>query len=107
MINLDDFIKTDLRVARIIEAEDVEDADKLLKITVDLGDEERTIFAGIKGFYNPEDLVGKLIVVVANLEPRKMRFGVSEGMLLASGDDESGVFLISPDDGASPGQRVS
>ena len=107
MINFDDFIKTDLRVARIVEAEDVIDADKLLKITVDLGDEERTIFAGIKSFYNPEELVGKLIVVVANLEPRKMRFGVSEGMLLASGDDESGVFLISPDDGASPGQRVS
>ena len=107
MINFDDFIKTDLRVARIIEAEDVEDADKLLKITVDLGDKERTIFAGIKGFYNPDELVGKLIVVVANLEPRKMRFGVSEGMLLASGDDESGVFLISPDDGAYPGQRVS
>ena len=70
-------------------------------------DQQRTIFAGIKGYYDPSELIGKLIVVVANLKPRKMRFGVSEGMLLASGDDDSGVFLISPDEGAKPGQRVS
>jgi methionyl-tRNA synthetase len=107
MINFDEFIKTDLRVARVIKAEDVLDADKLIKLTIDLGDEEKTIFAGIKGVYMPEDLVDRLIVVVANLEPRKMRFGVSEGMLLAAGDDEEGVFLLSPDHGAKPGQKIS
>ena len=107
IINFDEFIKVDLRVAKIIEAKDVEEADKLLDIRVDIGSEERTIFAGIKGYYDPSELVGKMIVVVANLKPRKMRFGVAEGMLLAAGDDDSGVFLISPDDGAKPGQRVS
>ena len=108
MINFDEFIKTDLRVARVIKAEDVVDADKLIKLTIDLGgNEEKTIFAGIKGIYKPEDLVDRLIVVVANLEPRKMRFGVSEGMLLAAGDDEEGVFLLSPDHGAKPGQKVN
>ena len=107
MINFDEFIKTDLRVARVIKAEDVVDADKLIKLTIDLGVEEKTIFAGIKGVYKPEDLVDRLIVVVANLEPRKMRFGVSEGMLLAAGDDEEGVFLLSPDHGAKPGQKIS
>ena len=107
MINFDEFIKTDLRVARVIKAEDVLDADKLIKLTIDLGDEEKTIFAGIKGVYMPEDLVDRLIVVVANLEPRKMRFGVSEGMLLAAGDEEEGVFLLSPDHGAKPGQKIS
>ena len=88
MINFDEFMKIDLRVAKVINAEDIPEADKLIKVTVDLGNEERTIFAGIKGFYNPEELIGKNIVVVANLEPRKMRFGVSEGMLLAAGDDD-------------------
>ena len=107
MINFDEFMKTDLRVARVIKAEDVLDADKLIKLTIDLGDEEKTIFAGIKGVYMPEDLVDRLIVVVANLEPRKMRFGVSEGMLLAAGDEEEGVFLLSPDHGAKPGQKIS
>ena len=107
MINFDEFIKTDLRVARVIKAEDVVDADKLIKLTIDLGVEEKTIFAGIKGVYKPEDLVDRLIVVVANLEPRKMRFGVSEGMLLAAGDEEKGVFLLSPDHGAKPGQKIS
>ena len=89
-----------------IDAENVEEADKLIKIIVDLGNEKRTIFAGIKGFYEAENLIGKNIVVVANLEPRKMRFGVSEGMLLAAGDDQNGVFLVAPDTGASPGMRV-
>ena len=107
MINFDEFIKTDLRVARVIKAEDVVDADKLIKLTIDLGNEEKTIFAGIKGVYKPEDLVNRLIVVVANLEPRKMRFGVSEGMLLAAGDNVGGVFLLSPDHGAKPGQKIS
>ena len=106
MINFDEFMKIDLRVAKVINAKDIPEADKLIKVTVDLGNEERTIFAGIKGFYNPEELIGKNIVVVANLEPRKMRFGVSEGMLLAAGDDDEGVFLISPDEGSSAGQKV-
>ena len=105
MINFDEFMKVDLRVAKVIHAEDIPEADKLIKITVDLGNEERTIFAGIKGFYSPEELIGKNIVVVANLEPRKMRFGVSEGMLLAAGDDDEGVFLISPDDGLIRGAK--
>ena len=107
MINFDEFMKVDLRIAKVVNAENVEKADKLIKITADLGNDKRTIFAGIKGYYDPSELIGKLIVVVANLKPRKMRFGVSEGMLLASGDDDSGVFLISPDEGAKPGQRVS
>ena len=106
MINFDEFMKVDLRIAKIIDAENVEEADKLIKITVDLGNEQRTIFAGIKGLYEEENLIGRNIVVVANLEPRKMRFGVSEGMLLAAGDDENGVFLVTPDTGASPGMRV-
>ena len=106
MINFDEFMKIDLRIAKIIDAENVEEADKLIKITVELGNEQRTIFAGIKGIYEAENLIGRNIVVVANLEPRKMRFGVSEGMLLAAGDDENGVFLVTPDTGASPGMRV-
>ena len=105
MIDFDEFMKVDLRVAKITDAENVEEADKLIKITVDLGNEQRTIFAGIKGLYEVENLIGRNIVVVANLEPRKMRFGVSEGMLLAAGDDKNGVFLVAPDTGASPGMR--
>ena len=106
MINFDEFMKVDLRIAKIIDAENVEEADKLIKITADLGNDKRTIFAGIKGFYEAEDLVGRNIIVAANLEPRKMRFGVSEGMLLAAGDDQNGVFLVAPDAGALPGMRV-
>ena len=106
MINFDEFMKVDLRIAKIIDAENVEEADKLIKITADLGNDKRTIFAGIKGFYEAEDLIGKNIIVVANLEPRKMRFGVSEGMLLAAGDDQNGVCLVAPDAGALPGMRV-
>tara|TARA_Y100000588_G_scaffold377716_1_gene457187 strand:+ start:4360 stop:4683 length:324 start_codon:yes stop_codon:yes gene_type:complete len=106
MINFDEFMKVDLRIAKIIDAENVEAADKLIKITADLGNETRTIFAGIKGFYEAEDLIGRNIVVAANLEPRKMRFGVSEGMLLAAGDDQNGVFLVAPDSGALPGMRI-
>ena len=82
IINIDQFMNVDLRVAKIIDAKDVEEADKLLEIRVDIGTEERTIFAGIKGYYDPSDLIGKLIVVVANLKPRKMRFGVSELSLI-------------------------
>ncbi|MBC7946117.1 MAG: methionine--tRNA ligase [Burkholderiales bacterium] len=104
-IGIDDFTKIDLRVARIISAEHIEKADKLLKLTLDLGDQQRTVFAGIKSAYRPEQLVGRLTVMVANLAPRKMKFGVSEGMVLAAADDE-GIYLMSPDDGARPGMRV-
>ena len=106
MVNFDDFMKIDLRVAKVIKAEDVAEANKLIKITVDLNGEQRTIFAGIKGIYDPDSLIDRNIVIVANLEPRTMRFGVSEGMLLAAGNDDDGVFLISPDEGAISGMRV-
>jgi methionyl-tRNA synthetase len=106
-IGIDDFAKLDLRVAKIVSAETVEGADKLLKLTVDLGGETRTLFAGIRSAYDPAQLVGRLTVVVANLAPRKMRFGISEGMVLAaSGDQGPGVFLLAPDSGAQPGMRV-
>jgi methionyl-tRNA synthetase len=105
-ITIDDFNKLDLRVARIAKAELVEGADKLLKLTLELGDGTRTVFAGIKSAYAPEKLEGRLTVVVANLAPRKMKFGLSEGMVLAASGDEPGIFLISPDAGARPGMRV-
>ena len=105
-INFDDFIKVDLRVARIIKAEAVEGADKLLALTLDLGGETRNVFSGIKSSYNAADLEGRLTVLVANLAPRKMRFGISEGMVLAAGNNE-GIYLLSPDSGAEPGQRIT
>jgi len=105
-ISIDDFAKLDLRVARIQNAEAVEGADKLLKLTLDLGGETRTVFAGIKSAYPPEALKGRLTVVVANLAPRKMRFGLSEGMVLAASGEGPGIFLIAPDTGATPGMRV-
>ena len=105
-LSIDEFAKLDLRVARITRAERVEGADKLLKLTLDLGDGTRTVFAGIKSAYAPEKLEGRLTVVVANLEARKMKFGVSEGMVLAASGEGSGIFLVSPDPGASPGMRV-
>jgi methionyl-tRNA synthetase len=106
-ITLEDFSKLDLRVAKITRAEAVEGADKLLKLELDLGGATRTVFAGIKSAYRPDQLEGKLAVVVANLAPRKMKFGVSEGMVLAaSGDEGPGIFLVSPDTGAKPGMRV-
>jgi methionyl-tRNA synthetase len=105
-ISIDEFTKIDLRVARIARAEHVEGADKLLKLTLDLRGETRTVFAGIKSAYAPESLEGKLVVLVANLAPRKMKFGVSEGMILAASGEEPGIFLISPDGGAQPGMRV-
>jgi methionyl-tRNA synthetase len=109
-LNIDEFSRIELRVARIQRAEAVEGADKLLKLTLDLGETTRTVFAGIKSAYKPEDLEGKLTVVVANLAPRKMKFGVSEGMILAASWDqpgkEGGIFLIGPDTGAQPGMRV-
>lgn len=104
---IDDFVKVDLRVARIVAAGHVEGADKLLNLTLSLGgDVTRNVFAGIKAAYQPEDLVGRLVVCVANLKPRKMRFGTSEGMVCASGPGGSDVFLLSADSGAVPGQRV-
>jgi len=107
-ITIDDFSKVDLRVVRVIAAEHVEGADKLLKFTLDLGDETREVFAGIKSAYDPEQLVGRQVVMVANLAPRKMRFGISNGMILAASgvDDHDGIFVLSPDSGAQPGMRV-
>ena len=106
-INIDDFTKLDLRVAKIISAEAVEEADKLIKINLNIGDfGEKTVFAGIKIFYNPQDLIGKLVVCVNNLKNREMKFGTSEGMILASSNDE-GVFLIGSDSGAKPGDKVT
>jgi methionyl-tRNA synthetase len=105
-VTIDDFNKLDLRVARIDRAEPVEGADRLLKLTLDLGGETRTVFAGIRGAYEPEKLEGRLTVVVANLEPRKMRFGVSEGMVLAASAEGSGIYLLTADAGAQPGMKV-
>ncbi|HFD86649.1 MAG TPA: methionine--tRNA ligase, partial [Gammaproteobacteria bacterium] len=105
-IDYNDFAKVDLRVVKIIKAEHVEGANKLLRLTLDLGGETRNVFAGIKSAYSPEQLEGKLTVMVANLAPRKMRFGVSEGMVLAAGPGGSDLFILNPDDGAQPGMRV-
>jgi len=105
-IEFDDFAKVDLRIARIIKAEHVEGADKLLRLTLDIGNETRNVFAGIKSAYRPEDLEGKLTVMVANLKPRKMRFGLSEGMILAAGPGGKDLWVLHPDEGAQPGMRV-
>jgi methionyl-tRNA synthetase len=106
-IDLAEFQKTELRVARVIEAAYVEGADKLLKLRLDVGDEERTVFSGIRSSYEPAALTNRLVVLVANLAPRTMRFGVSQGMVLAASGDEPGIFLLSPDSGAKPGMKVS
>ena len=106
-IEYDDFAKLDLRIARIVNAESVEGADKLIRLTLDLGDEKRTVFAGIKAAYAPEDLIDKLTVMIANLAPRKMRFGVSEGMVLAAGSGDKDIFLLEPHPGAEPGMQVT
>jgi methionyl-tRNA synthetase len=107
LISIDDFLRVDLRVARVLAADLIAGADKLLKLRVDLGElGERDLFAGIRSAYDPQSLVGRLIVVVANLEPRKMRFGVSEGMMLAAGPGGKDIFVLSPDSGAAPGMRV-
>jgi methionyl-tRNA synthetase len=109
-ISIDDFAKVDLRIARIADAQHVEGADKLIRLTLDLGaDGTRNVFAGIKSAYDPAQLVGRLTVMVANLAPRKMKFGMSEGMVLAASDSDGkspGLFLLSPDSGAQPGMRV-
>ena len=106
-IDLAQFAKTELRVARIIEASYVEGADKLLRLRLDVGDEERTVFSGIRAAYEPAALTDRLVVLVANLAPRKMRFGVSQGMVLAASGSDEGIFLLSPDSGARPGMKVS
>ena len=106
-VSLDEFKRLDLRVARIVAAEQVTGADKLLKLTLDLGDERRTVFAGIKSAYDPATLAGRLTIMVANLAPRKMKFGLSEGMVLAASNESGGPYLLSPDSGATPGMRVS
>jgi methionyl-tRNA synthetase len=107
MISIDDFTKIDLRIAKIVKAQHVEGADKLLQLTLDIGEENtRNVFAGIKAHYNPEDLEGRLTVMVANLAPRKMKFGISEGMVLAAGDGKS-LHILSPDSGAQPGMKIS
>lgn len=103
---IDDFMKVDLRIAKVVKASAVEGADKLLSLELDLGGLKRHVFAGISKAYKPEDLIGRLVVCVANLKPRKMKFGLSEGMVCAAGAGGSEVFLISPDPGAKPGQRV-
>ncbi|MDR1492204.1 MAG: methionine--tRNA ligase [Planctomycetaceae bacterium] len=106
-ISIDDFVKVDLRVARILEAKEVPEAKKLLQLTLSFGgNERRNVFAGIKAAYKPEDLVGRLVVCVANLAPRQMKFGLSEGMIVAAGPGGSDVFLMSPDSGAKPGMRL-
>ncbi len=106
-IGIDDFSRIDLRVARIINAEQVDGSDKLLRLQVDLGDSTRTIFSGIKSAYQPESLVGRLTVIVANLAPRKMRFGLSEGMVLCAGTGDQELYLLEPDSGARPGMRIT
>jgi len=106
-INYDDFAKLDFRIARIVSAKRVEKSDRLLQLTLDIGSETRNVFAGLANAYKPEDLEGKLTVMVANLAPRKMRFGVSEGMVLAAGSGETDLFILHPDSGARPGMRVS
>jgi len=104
--SIEDFSKLDLRIARVVSAEAVEGADKLLKLVVDAGDGTRTVFAGIRQAYDPASLVGRHVVLFANLKPRKMRFGVSEGMVLAAGPGGRDIFLVSPDEGAAPGMPV-
>jgi methionyl-tRNA synthetase len=105
-ITIDDFSKIDLRVAKIVNAEHVEGAEKLLKLTLDIGSEQRTVFAGIKSAYDPEQLKGRMTVMVANLAPRQMKFGLSEGMVLAAGSGGGELFILNPDTGAQPGMRV-
>ena len=106
-IKIEDFMKIDLRVAKIKEAIEVPEADKLIKLILDVGElGEKTVFAGIKSAYSLEELQDKFVVVVSNLKPRQMKFGLSEGMILAAGPGGAEVFMVSPDDGVQPGMRV-
>ncbi len=106
-VKIDDFAKLDLRAARVSDARLVEGSDKLLQLTLDLGGETRNVFSGIRAAYQPEQLIGRYVVMIANLEPRKMRFGVSEGMVLCAGDDTAGLFLLSADAGVEPGMKIT
>ena len=108
-ISIDEFSRLDLRIARVVAAQLVEGSDKLLRLTLDLGSEQRTVFSGIRAAYRPDELTGRLVVVIANLAPRKMRFGVSQGMVLCANgeDDASGLFLLAADSGAQPGMKVT
>jgi methionyl-tRNA synthetase len=106
-ISHDDFARLDFRIAKIVAAKRVEKSDRLLQLTLDIGSETRNVFAGLANAYDPRELEGKLTVMVANLAPRKMRFGVSEGMVLAAGSGETDLFILHPDSGAKPGMRVS
>ena len=105
-ITIDDFIKVDLRIGKIIHAEEVEDSRKMLNLKIDIGDEERTIFAGIKKSYTPKDLIDKLVVVIINLMPREMKFGTSDGMMLATSSQDE-IIIIQPQKNVSPGSKVS
>ena len=105
-VNIEEFQKMDLRIAKIIKAETVQGSDKLLKLTLNIGTEKRQVFSGIKSAYRPEQLEGRLTLMIANIAPRKMRFGTSHGMVLAA-SSETGIYLLEPDIGASPGQRVT
>ena len=107
-ITIDEFFNVDLRIAKIIEVNEIEEADKLVQLKLDLGElGEKTVFAGIKKYYKAENLLNKMVVCVNNLKPREMRFGTSEGMILAASNDDSGVYLIGPDSNAIPGMKVS
>ena len=106
-ITIEDFMKLDLRVAKVISAEPIEEADKLLKLELDVGSfGNKTVFAGMKKAYEAESLIDKMVICVNNLKHRKMRFGTSEGMILAAGDDDLGIFILSPAEGAVPGMQV-
>ena len=107
-ITIDEFFKGDLRLAKILEVNEIEEADKLVQLKLDLGElGKKTVFAGIKKYYKPENLLNKMVVCVSNLKPREMRFGTSEGMILAASNDDSGVYLVGPDSNAIPGMKVS
>jgi methionyl-tRNA synthetase len=106
-ISIEEFARLDLRVARVAEASLVPGSDKLLRLTLELGGEQRTVFSGIRAAYQPEQLIGRSVVLVANLTPRKMRFGVSEGMVLCANGQDAGIYLIEPDSGALPGMKVN
>ncbi|WP_407304131.1 methionine--tRNA ligase subunit beta [Acinetobacter sp.] len=110
-ITIDDLVKVDLRIGKIISASHIEGADKMIQLTVDIGEAEpRNVLAGIKSAYQPEELVGKLTVIVANLAPRKMKFGVSNGMIMAASAadraENPGIYILHPEDGALPGMRI-
>jgi len=105
-ITIEDFLKVDLKIGKIIQADEVEESRKLLKLDVDIGNETRTVFAGIKKSYKSEDLVGKLVVIVANLKPREMKFGISDGMVLATQDDNE-IIILQPEKEVPPGSKIS